>query len=159
MRNYLRWSLLATLCWWLILLPKHYYLFSVVTRPAQELVFKCNDQLFGVLPYREDSSGMYLLLLVAPVLGFLFGLIALFKVLNSFFPNKKWAILFGIFLLPSTLFWCSGIHKDGIVFLSLMLVVYNVYFGIKNHLTFKRIVFIVTGKIHKTVLRQTVYLT
>ncbi|MES2554567.1 MAG: hypothetical protein V4604_00370 [Bacteroidota bacterium] len=76
MRNYARWSLLATLCWWLILLPKHYYLFSIITQPVQELIFGFNDTLFGQLPYREDSSGMYLLILIAPVLGFLFGLIA-----------------------------------------------------------------------------------
>jgi uncharacterized membrane protein YphA (DoxX/SURF4 family) len=39
-------------------------------------VFSLNNKLFGELPYREDSSGMYLLLLAAPVLGFLFGLLA-----------------------------------------------------------------------------------
>jgi hypothetical protein len=76
MRNYVRWSLLATLCWWLILVPKHYYLFSFVTQPVQKLVFGFNDAFLGQFPYREDSSGMYLLLIIAPVLGFLFGLIA-----------------------------------------------------------------------------------
>ncbi|HLP55413.1 MAG TPA: hypothetical protein VK151_10310 [Fluviicola sp.] len=101
MRNYLRWSLLATLCWWLILLPKQYYLFSVVTRPVQELVFKCNDQLFGVLPYREDSSGMYLLLLVAPVLGFLFGLIAFMPALKrlNFRADKAVLVLMRYYLV------------------------------------------------------------
>lgn len=76
MRNYVRWSLLVTLCWWLILVPKHYYLFSFVTQPVQKLVFGFNDAFLGQFPYREDSSGMYLLLIIAPVLGFLFGLIA-----------------------------------------------------------------------------------
>lgn len=84
MRNYLRWSLLATLCWWLILLPKSYYIFSYITGPVQKWVFSLNNELFGELPYREDSSGMYLLLLVAPVLGFLVGLF-------SFIPKiKRW---------------------------------------------------------------------
>ncbi|MDH4473295.1 MAG: hypothetical protein QE487_11865 [Fluviicola sp.] len=84
MRNYARWSLLATLCWWLILLPKSYYVFSYVTGPIQHWVFSLNNKLFGELPYREDSSGMYLLLLVAPVLGFLVGLLA-------FVPGiKRW---------------------------------------------------------------------
>lgn len=82
MRNYVRWSLLATLCWWLILLPKSYYVFSYVTGPIQQLVFSLNNKLVGDLPYREDSSGMYLLILVAPLLGFLLGLIAFLPVVK-----------------------------------------------------------------------------
>ncbi|ASS48392.1 MAG: hypothetical protein A3D31_08490 [Candidatus Fluviicola riflensis] len=66
----------------MILVPKHYYLFSIITQPVQKLVFGFNDTLFGELPYREDSSGMYLLILIAPVLGFLFGLIAFLPVVK-----------------------------------------------------------------------------
>lgn len=82
MRNYVRWSLLATLCWWLILLPKSYYVFSYVTGPIQQLVFSLNNKLVGELPYREDSSGMYLLMLVAPLLGFTVGLAAFLPVVK-----------------------------------------------------------------------------
>lgn len=46
---------------------------------------------------------------------FLFGLVAIAKVLFSIFPDRKFRILLGVFLLPSTLFWCSGIHKDGLI--------------------------------------------
>jgi hypothetical protein len=55
---------------------------------------------------------------------FLIGLVAIFKALSSFFPHKKWAILFGIFLLPSTLFWCSGIHKDGLILSAIGVTIY-----------------------------------
>lgn len=46
---------------------------------------------------------------------FFIGLVAIFKILYSIYPLKKWIIIFGVFLLPSTLFWCSGIHKDGLI--------------------------------------------
>jgi hypothetical protein len=38
----------------------------------------------------------------------------------------------GVFLLPSTLFWCSGIHKDGLILSAIGLVVYNFYQLLKN---------------------------
>lgn len=46
---------------------------------------------------------------------FFFGLVAIFKILYSIYPQKKWIIITAVFLLPSTLFWCSGIHKDGLI--------------------------------------------
>lgn len=58
---------------------------------------------------------------------FLFGLVALFKVMTAIFPGKKWLIIFGVFLLPSTLFWCSGIHKDGLILSATGIVVYCFY--------------------------------
>lgn len=101
MRNYLRWSLLATLCWWLMLVPKQYYVFSFVTGPIQKWVFGLNNVIFGELPYREDSSGMYLLILVAPVLGFLFGLIAFLPVVKrlTFRADKAVLILMRYYLV------------------------------------------------------------
>lgn len=55
---------------------------------------------------------------------FLPGLVALFKVMSSFYPSKKWNIIFGVFLLPSTIFWCSGIHKDGLILSALGVSIY-----------------------------------
>ncbi|HEX8332283.1 MAG TPA: hypothetical protein VF622_06650 [Segetibacter sp.] len=58
---------------------------------------------------------------------FLFGLVAVFKMFNHIYPEKKWLIFIGIFLLPSTLFWCSGIHKDGLILSAIGLLTYNFY--------------------------------
>ena len=66
---------------------------------------------------------------------FFFGLIALFKVFNDLFPGKKLNIIIGLFLLPSTLFWCSGIHKDGLILSATGILIYIIYFSLKN--TFK----------------------
>ena len=45
-----------------------------------------------------------------------FGHVALFRIFYSLYPNRKMLIVFGAFLLPSALYFSSGIHKDCIVF-------------------------------------------
>ena len=47
---------------------------------------------------------------------FFLGQLAFYKTLYSYFPQKKWVLLLTVFFIPSVLFWCSGIHKDGLVF-------------------------------------------
>jgi hypothetical protein len=61
------------------------------------------------------------------IFNFLFfvGLVALFKLFNQVYPGRKWLIIAGIFLLPSTLFWCSGIHKDGLILSAIGLLTYS----------------------------------
>lgn len=44
----------------------------------------------------------------------LLGLTALYKAFAAFFEDKKLLLIAGIFLLPSVLFWYSGIHKEAI---------------------------------------------
>lgn len=44
------------------------------------------------------------------------GHVALFKLFYSYFPQKRNNIIIGAFLLPSMLYFSSGIHKDCIVF-------------------------------------------
>ena len=56
---------------------------------------------------------------------FLFGIVALYKVFHELFPQKKILIIIGLFLLPSTLFWCSGIHKDGLILSAAGLIIFS----------------------------------
>jgi hypothetical protein len=74
---------------------------------------------------------------------FLFGLIALFKVFNKTFPNKKNLLIVSIFLLPSTLFWCSGIHKDGLILSATGLLVYLFYKGLRERFIIKEIIIMI----------------
>lgn len=83
MRNWLRWWLLATLCWWLVLLPKHYALFDTIRYPFQRFGYGVIDWAFGAQLYYEDTKGMYLLLLVCPVLAIPFGFVPKLKPLFS----------------------------------------------------------------------------
>ncbi len=48
-----------------------------------------------------------------------FGHIALFRIFFSLKPQRKWIIVAGAFLIPSTLYFSSGIHKDSIIFTAL----------------------------------------
>jgi len=57
----------------------------------------------------------------------LFGLTALYKTFIHFFSDKHNLLLFGIYFVPSVLFWYSGVHKEaicicGIGFITLFVV-------------------------------------
>ena len=68
-----------------------------------------------------------------------FGPLAFMRIMNDVFPGKKYIIAIGSFLIPSFLFWTSGIHKDGFVFMLLVLAAYIFYFGWReNKLNWKR---------------------
>ncbi|HKG67892.1 MAG TPA: hypothetical protein VKA92_03415, partial [Segetibacter sp.] len=73
---------------------------------------------------------------------FLFGIVALFKLFNEIYPGKKWFIVAGVFLLPSTLFWCSGIHKDGLILSATGMIMYTFYKSLKIKFSIKRIIII-----------------
>lgn len=85
----------------------------------------------------------------------LFGAIAIFRVMDDAFPGKRIIILLATFLVPSFLYWTSGLHKEGLIFTGISLVIYTVYFGTKERiLGFKRIVCLATGLLLLLVLRN-----
>ena len=63
----------------------------------------------------------------------LIGPIAFYRVLNDVFPGKKIQVLLATFVVPSFLYWTSGIHKDGVVFMAISLIVYHMHFGMKEN--------------------------
>ncbi len=62
----------------------------------------------------------------------MFGPIALYRVFKNVFPEKKLLVLASICLVPSFLYWSSGIHKEGLIFLSIALIVYHMYYGLEE---------------------------
>ncbi len=54
----------------------------------------------------------------------LIGLTAIYKTFVNYLSDKKRALFFVVFLLPSVLFWSSGVLKEGIIFFSLGLLIY-----------------------------------
>lgn len=56
--------------------------------------------------------------------AFFFGPVAFYRVMQQAFSDKKIQLVLTVFLLPSFIFWCSGVHKDGFIFLSLALLIY-----------------------------------
>ncbi len=63
---------------------------------------------------------------------FFFGLVALLRVVQQEFRIQKWMLAGVIFLIPGTLFWCSGIHKDGLILSATGLVIFWFYQLLKN---------------------------
>ena len=63
---------------------------------------------------------------------YLFGLVAFYRVVKSYCNANRYLLLFPIFLMPSFLFWGSGIHKDGLLFSALGVVLYCLDQIIKN---------------------------
>jgi hypothetical protein len=57
------------------------------------------------------------------------GPLAIFRVMNDVFPNRKMVIMLGCFIIPSFLFWSSGIHKEGLIFTGIGLITYCIYFA------------------------------
>ena len=85
----------------------------------------------------------------------LFGPIAIYRVMTDVFPGKKMAVLFATFLVPSFLYWTSGIHKEGLIFTGISLIIYCIYFGTKEKkFGFKRIVGLLTGLLLILTLRN-----
>jgi hypothetical protein len=48
-------------------------------------------------------------------------------VVNKLFSAHRLLLIAGIFLIPSFLFWCSGIHKDGLIFSCTAVTVFHFY--------------------------------
>lgn len=72
-----------------------------------------------------------------------FGSVALYKVFIKIFPKSFYAIVFCIFILPSALFYSAMIHRDGLILLSLSMIVYHLFFLLNEHkISWKRIVII-----------------
>ena len=90
----------------------------------------------------------------------LFGGVAVFKVMQDKFPEKRLVVILTTFLIPSVIYWTSGLHKDGLIFLGLSLVVYHIYFALKeNQLPVYRIIAIFVGLITILALRNFLIIT
>lgn len=76
----------------------------------------------------------------------LFGPLALFRVMQDVFPGKRSTLLLSVFLVPSFLFWTSGLHKEGLLFNGVGLCIYALYFGMKEkRFGWKRVLSLLMG--------------
>jgi len=63
----------------------------------------------------------------------LFGPIAFYRVVADAIPTQKRIIMLTTFLVPSFLYWASGIHKEGLIFSGIALIIFHIYFGNKEN--------------------------
>ncbi|MCU0321121.1 MAG: hypothetical protein MUE72_01820 [Chitinophagaceae bacterium] len=74
---------------------------------------------------------------------FMFGLVALYRLLAKHFQEKKWYLIGCLFFIPSCLFWCSGVHKDGLIVSAIGMLFWYFQQCINNSFTLKKIITIV----------------
>jgi hypothetical protein len=87
-------------------------------------------------------------------LFFFFGPVAFFRLADELFPGRKRLLILSVFCIPSFLFWCSSIHKDGWVFLAIGLVFYYFHQSVKSGFTLKRGLVILTSLLLLFALRN-----
>jgi len=85
----------------------------------------------------------------------MFGPVAIYRIMNDVYPGKKWQLVVSVFLIPSFLYWTSGLHKEGVIFLGFSLVILNFYLGFKRKtFSLANILFIVLGLLIVLVFRN-----
>ena len=88
-----------------------------------------------------------------------FGHVTFYKLFIKIYPHKKTGVIIGCFLLPSTIYFSSGIHKDGLVFLMLSVLVYWVYQWLQqNKITIKRLLLICVCLIFLFLIRPFIFI-
>ena len=88
-----------------------------------------------------------------------FGHVILYRLFIQIFPASKTWVIIGCFLLPSTLYFSSGIHKDGLVFLMVVVLIYSVYQSLyKNSFSIKRVLLICFSLALLFLLRNFIFL-
>jgi hypothetical protein len=58
----------------------------------------------------------------------LFGPIAVYKMMKHAFATEGILLFIIAFFIPSFLYWTSGLHKDGLMFTAIALIIYELYF-------------------------------
>lgn len=79
------------------------------------------------------SFGSYYINVIFYAFLTLFGPVALYRVMAQVFPGRQLAVMLASFLIPSFLYWTSGLHKDGFIFVGLALICYHMYFGMSSN--------------------------
>ena len=62
------------------------------------------------------------------------GLTAIYKTFYSYLKEAKNFLFVAVFLVPSVLFWGSGIFKEGVVIMALGIL----FYALQKHLSYKR---------------------
>lgn len=88
-----------------------------------------------------------------------FGHVALYRVFTKAYPGRNVLVIIGCFLLPSTIYFSSGIHKDGIVFLMLSILVYCIYQSLQQNRVIKKYgLLIITSLIFLLLIRHFIFI-
>ncbi len=73
---------------------------------------------------------------------FFFGIIAIYRLMVEMIPDKRNIILAALYCIPSFLFWCSGVHKDGLLFTGIGLTLYYFHRSLVKGFSFRKVLII-----------------
>ena len=88
-----------------------------------------------------------------------FGFIALFRVFIKISPKCYYLLIATIFIFPSAFFFTSMIQRDGLILLSLSMIIYHIFFIINDQFSLKRTALIVFFLLVIFLLRNFVFIT
>jgi hypothetical protein len=84
-----------------------------------------------------------------------FGSFCIYRVMKDVFPGKNIPVTIATFFIPSFIYWTSGIHKEGLIFTGLCLIVYSFYFLLKEkRFSIRKAFYILLGLFLLTILRN-----
>jgi hypothetical protein len=110
--------------------------------------------LFNIL-----STGYYYINVIFYSFITLFGPFAIYRVMIDIYPGRKTSILLSTFLVPSFIYWTSGLHKEGLIFTGIGLIIYAFYFGTKEgKWGYRRIACIIAGLVLLLTLRNFIFI-
>ncbi len=81
------------------------------------------------------------------------GLLLIYKLIYSFFTNKKWLLIFVLFFLPVTTFWLSGIRTEALLLLSMSVALYYSHKWFNQRKKVSYLIYIMLGLIGCFILR------
>lgn len=110
--------------------------------------------LFNIL----SNSNYFINILFYNFLVF-FGSVSLYRIFSQIFVERKNTLLITIFLLPSFLFFTSGIHREGLIFLAIAFICFNMSCMLKEGVSIKRIIYIFFNLLLIFSLRNFVFIT
>lgn len=88
-----------------------------------------------------------------------FGVVALYKVFIKIFPTSVYQLIICVFILPSALFFSAMIHRDGLILLCLSMLIYHLFFLMRNQIfSWKRLAAITTFLLLILLLRGFVFI-
>ena len=88
-----------------------------------------------------------------------FGCTAFYRIFIRLFPGKRTLLIITLFLLPSLVYFTSGLHKDGLIFLGLGISCFHLYFLIKYGFSINRILWLLFGLLIIFLLRNFILIT
>jgi len=132
---------------------QHYYE-AMVSWNNSDNIYNDNRNLIRLNTLlRFISMGNYYVHTVFMCFISLCGLIGIFKVLNEEVKGKTYEIFFAVFLLPSVVFWNSGMLKDGLMIFAFGILFYNFHLLITRGGSPSRILIILLTALWLSVLK------